>query len=43
MVKVAAVQEPSIYFDLAACLERAVEIIERSAAEGIEMLVFPEA
>jgi len=43
MVKVAAVQEPSVYFDLDACLERAVEIIERSAAEGIEMLVFPEA
>ena len=43
MVKVAAVQEPSVYLDLDACLERAVEIIGRCGAEGIELAVFPEA
>ncbi|MCP5070717.1 MAG: carbon-nitrogen hydrolase family protein [bacterium] len=42
MVKVAAVQEPSVYFDLDGCLERAVEIIGRCPAEGIELVVFPE-
>ncbi len=43
MVKVAAVQEPSVYFDLEGCLARACEIIERAASEGVELVVFPEA
>ncbi|SHL03094.1 nitrilase [Roseovarius marisflavi] len=43
MTKVAAVQYPPVYYDLAKCLERAVEIIEEAASDGIECLVFSEA
>ncbi|MCP3974028.1 MAG: carbon-nitrogen hydrolase family protein [bacterium] len=42
MVRVAAVQEPGVYFDRDGCLQRAVELIERAAADGIELIVFPE-
>lgn len=43
MPRIAAVQESPVYWDLPASLSRATEIVARAAAEGIEMLVFPEA
>jgi len=43
MPRLAAVQEPPIVWDLPGCLERATDIVSRAAAEGVEMLVFPEA
>jgi nitrilase len=41
--RIAAVQQSPVIYDLKGCLERATEIVERAASEGIEMLVFPEA
>lgn len=43
MTKIAAVQYPPVYYDLEKGLERAVEIIEEAASDGIECLVFSEA
>ena len=43
MVLVAAVQVPSVYYDLPGGLAKGVEVIEQAAAEGIELIVFPEA
>jgi nitrilase len=43
MVRVAAVQEPGVYFDRDGSIARAVELIERAAADGVELMVFPEA
>ncbi|MCV2867714.1 carbon-nitrogen hydrolase family protein [Defluviimonas sp. WL0002] len=43
MTKIAAVQYPPVYYDLAKGIERAVEIIEEAASDGIECLVFSEA
>lgn len=42
-MKVTAVHEPSVYYDLAASLERGAEIIARAAAAGSSLVVFPEA
>lgn len=42
MVKVGAVQEPGAHFDLEGCLARAVEIIGQCAAQGVQLIVFPE-
>ncbi len=43
MTKLAVIQEPPVYLDLAKSMERAVELIARAAAKGCEMVVFPEA
>lgn len=43
MPRIAAVQESPVYWDLPNSLERATGIVARAAAEGIGMLVFPEA
>ena len=43
MTKVAIVQEPPVYLNLAACMERAVGLVEKAAGDGANMLVFPEA
>ncbi|NDW52418.1 carbon-nitrogen hydrolase family protein [Aliiroseovarius sp. PrR006] len=42
-MKTAVVQEPPVYLDLAASMERAVGLIETAAAEGAKLIVFPEA
>lgn len=41
-MKVIAVQEPPVFYDLDASLEKAVEIISRAGADGAGLLVFPE-
>jgi nitrilase len=43
IMKVSIVQEPPVYLDLAASMERALGLVEKSAREGAELLVFPEA
>lgn len=43
MPRIAAVQEPPVYYDLEATLSRGVELVGRAAGDGIELLVFPEA
>lgn len=43
MPRIAAVQESPVYWDLPGSLERATDIVERAAADGVNMLVFPEA
>ena len=42
-VKVAISQEPPVLLDLAGSIARAVEIIRKAAAEGAQLIVFPEA
>jgi len=42
-VKVAVVQEPPIYLDRERTIETAVRAIDRAAAEGASLVVFPEA
>lgn len=42
-MKTAVVQEPPAYLDLAASMERAVGLIEKAAADGAKLIVFPEA
>ncbi len=42
-MKVSVVQEPPVYLDLAASLARAADLIAKAAADGSNMLVFPEA
>ncbi|WP_298558200.1 carbon-nitrogen hydrolase family protein [uncultured Aliiroseovarius sp.] len=42
-MKTAVVQEPPVYLDLVASMERAVGLIEKAAAEGAKLIVFPEA
>jgi nitrilase len=43
MVKVAAVQAAPVFLDLEASLQKALGLIEKAAAEGARLLVFPEA
>ena len=43
MTKIAVVQEPPVYLNLAASMERAVGLIEQAASEGARLIVFPEA
>jgi nitrilase len=43
MTKIAIVQEPPVYLNLAASMERAVGLVARAASEGARLLVFPEA
>ena len=42
-MKVTAVQEPPVYYDLEATLARGAEIIGQAAKEGSSLVVFPEA
>ena len=42
-MKVTAVHEPPVYYDLVGSMRRGVEIIERAAKGGSELVVFPEA
>jgi len=42
-MKLAIVQQPPVYLDLAASMERAVGLVAQAAAEGARLLVFPEA
>lgn len=43
MTKIAIVQEPPVYLNLAASMERAVGLVAQAAGEGARLLVFPEA
>ncbi|MFV2035008.1 MAG: carbon-nitrogen hydrolase family protein [Halocynthiibacter sp.] len=43
MTRIAVVQEPPVYLNLEKSMERAVELIAKSAAKGCGMVVFPEA
>jgi nitrilase len=42
MTKVAVVQQPPIYLNLNASMERAVDLIAQAAHEGAHLVVFPE-
>ena len=42
-MKIAVVQEPPVYLNLAASMVRAVGLVEKAAREGAKLLVFPEA
>lgn len=41
-VKVAIVQQPSVYLDREGCVRRADELIHEAAANGAELVAFPE-
>ncbi len=43
MIKLSIVQHPPVYLDLERSMARAVELIARSAAQGCDLMVFPEA
>lgn len=43
MTKVAVVQSGSVPFDAAATVKKAIGYIEQAAAQGAELVVFPEA
>lgn len=40
--KIAVVQAEPVMFDKAACLEKALKLIEECTAKGVELVVFPE-
>ncbi|WP_299356210.1 carbon-nitrogen hydrolase family protein [uncultured Shimia sp.] len=42
-MKTAIVQEPPVYLNLSASMERAIELVGKAAREGANLLVFPEA
>ncbi len=42
-VKVAVLQQSAVFFDKEACLRKAEELATRYAAEGCELLLFPES
>lgn len=42
-MRVTAVQEPPVYYDLAASLEKGAEIVASAAGKGASLVVFPEA
>ena len=42
-MKVTVVQEPPVYLNLAASMERAINLVARAAADGSKLMVFPEA
>ena len=42
-MKISVVQEPPVYLDLPASLERAVQLVAQSAQQGCRLVVFPEA
>ena len=41
-MQVAVIQEPPVSLDLAASIERAVDLVARAARDGAELVVFPE-
>ncbi len=43
MGKVAVIQKAPVVLDRAACLSRAVELVDQAASEGAELIVFTEA
>ncbi|SHH88035.1 carbon-nitrogen hydrolase family protein [Cognatishimia maritima] len=43
MTKVAIIQEPPVYLNLSATMDRAVELVEKAARDGAKLTVFPEA
>ena len=43
MTKIAIVQEPPVYLNLVASMERAIGLVAQAASEGARLLVFPEA
>jgi nitrilase len=43
MKKIAIVQEPPVYLNLDKTMSRAIQLIEKAAREGAQMVVFPEA
>ena len=42
-MKVTIIQEPPVYLNLEASMERAVNLIEKAANDGAQLVVFPEA
>lgn len=42
-MKIAVVQEPPVYLNLTASMDRAIGLVEKAASEGANLLVFPEA
>lgn len=42
MTKIAVVQQPPVYFNLAKSMQRAVKLIAEAAAAGAQLAVFPE-
>ena len=42
-VKVAVIQESPVFFDKEACLQKVASVSEQYAAEGCQLLVFPES
>lgn len=42
MTKVAVVQQPPVYLNLSASMERAVDLIAQAALQGARLVVFPE-
>lgn len=41
-MKVAVVQEPPVYLNLAASMERAINLVAQAAKDGAKLMVFPE-
>ena len=41
-MKIAVVQQPPIYLDLAKSMARAVELVQEAASQGCSLVVFPE-
>ncbi len=42
MTRIAVVQQPPVYLDLSASIERAVDLIAEAAQQGARLVVFPE-
>lgn len=42
-MKVSIIQQPPVYLNLAKTMDRAVELVEQSARDGCQMVMFPEA
>jgi len=42
-MKIAVVQEPPVYLNLAASMDRAVGLVEKASRDGAKLIVFPEA
>jgi nitrilase len=42
-MKVAVVQEPPVYLNLDASMERAINLVSQAATDGAKLMVFPEA
>ena len=42
-MKISVVQQPPVYLNLPKTMERAIELVAKSAQQGCQMVVFPEA